>query len=116
MQLTCTDVPGAPEKICIALTGEIDLAVAGQIKARIQQCRAERPGARHIVLDLDGVRFIDSTGIRELMYAQRDARAAGLTFSISRPHGLVREVLTITGVLAALLTPGGHPLAAGAHP
>ncbi|NND03346.1 MAG: STAS domain-containing protein [Acidimicrobiia bacterium] len=78
----------------LAVTGEIDLATAPQLEARI----GSHPGDGNILLDLSDVAFMDSTGLRLLIGAHERAKNDGGTFAVVAPEGPVTKVLSITGV------------------
>ena len=84
----------------IAPSGELDIASAPEFEQAIADATAE-PGAG-LVLDLRGLTFMDSTGLRAL--AQTNARAdeAGFALSIYRGPRQIERVLEISG-LADLL-------------
>jgi len=50
-----------------------------------------------VVVDLTGVDFIDSTGLRCLLKARRDAEGRGTTVSYVHPQPMVVRLLDITG-------------------
>ena len=56
--------------LTIALSGEIDHHAARELMAQLDQTVAERLPA-HLVLDLSGVTFMDSSGIAVLLRARR---------------------------------------------
>ena len=56
----------------LSLTGEIDLANAGHLEAELR--RVEETDAGVILVDLGGISFIDSTGIKVLISAALRAR------------------------------------------
>ena len=61
----------------LRLEGELDLASAPQAEGALRGLEeADRPPAR-IVLDLRGVRFLDSTGLRVILAADSRARRDG---------------------------------------
>jgi anti-anti-sigma factor len=53
----------------IRLAGELDVSCTEPVETEI--LRAESTGARTIVIDLSGLQFIDSTGLRLLVEADR---------------------------------------------
>lgn len=61
----------------LALSGELDLAVADELVARLQELRNS---GRHLRLAELG--FIDSTGLRELIVAVSDSRRDGWKLEI----------------------------------
>ena len=64
------------------LRGELDLATVDEVRARLDELRAE---GRSVVLDLDELSFMDSTGIR-LVLGGRSAIASA-TAGASRSRG-----------------------------
>ena len=77
----------------LKVDGDIDMA-AGPIlrKALLEQ---EEQGA--IVLDLTGVSFIDSSGLRTLLDAARRAEERGDSLTLRSAGPEVRRLLEITG-------------------
>ena len=59
----------------LVVAGEIDLAVAGRFAQELETLVDDAGGSG--LVDLSGVGFIDSSGIRELLKAKRAAQAAG---------------------------------------
>lgn len=75
----------------IALVGDLDLAGA----AAFEQAVA-RPDARAVVVDLRGLAFMDSSGLRAIAVAARSAAAAGRRFSLVPGAATVMRVFDIT--------------------
>ena len=86
----------------ITLVGRLDLVSASTAKRRITDTVAE--GARQLVVDLDGVTFIDSSGLSSLVAALKAARQAGGDLRIARPNEQARVILQMT-TLDRVLTP-----------
>ena len=84
----------------VVLTGELDIATHGEAEAKLRQ--AQESGASVIVLDLRGLSFMDSTGLRLLVQADLRAREAGQRLAIVRGPDAVHRVLEITGLDAKL--------------
>jgi anti-sigma B factor antagonist len=59
------------------------------------------PGAT-IILDLSGLSFMDSTGMRLLLEADAESRANGHSLELRAPTKAVTRVLEIAGVLDRL--------------
>lgn len=74
----------------LAVHGELDLASVGGVRERIDALRAE---GRPVLLDLDGLSFMDSTGIRLILQAVEDGRGSGWRFTVTRGSDAVRRVL-----------------------
>ena len=89
--------------MALAVSGELDLASAPQLEARLKQLRGER---QTVELDLSKLEFIDSTGMRLLILAAADARQDGwnlavrpeLTPQVRRAMELASVEHLITGV------------------
>lgn len=84
----------------IRLAGELDIATAGRIEEELE--RAEASGARSIVLDLSGLTFMDSTGVRLVLSANARSRADSNRLSIVRGPASVQRVFELSGVDSTL--------------
>jgi anti-sigma B factor antagonist len=80
----------------IAVAGELDIATAPELCARLD---ATRTGRRpRLLVDLTEVEFCDSTGLRALLGAASEVRAHGGRFAIvCPPTGDVARLLDIVG-------------------
>jgi anti-anti-sigma regulatory factor len=63
---------------------------------------ASRRHASSIVVDLDGVSFIDACAISALVTARNNAQATGSTFTVTNLRPDVRRVLEVTEMLTPL--------------
>ena len=80
----------------IAVAGELDIATAPELCARLDDRRAG--GHPRLLVDLTGVDFCDSTGLRALLGAAAEVRAHGGRFAIvCPPAGDVARLLDIVG-------------------
>jgi anti-anti-sigma factor len=77
-------------------TGELDLATAPALEASLSRAFTD-PGER-VVLDLRELEFIDSSGLRTLLTARRQAGEAGKAFSLVAGHRGLERTLEIAGV------------------
>lgn len=78
--------------------GEIDMATVGQVRDTIIAVLArDKPSA--IVLDLQNVSFIDSTGIGELVRCHRAATVSGSVLTVENLAPFPRRQLWATGLL-----------------
>ena len=78
--------------------GELDLGTEDVLADELN--RAVASDAKHILLDLSGVTFIDSTGIQLLVRTNRQVAAGRLR--LVPVDGQVRRVLELTGVAGCL--------------
>jgi anti-anti-sigma factor len=92
----------------LRLSGELDLAVAAGLEARILGVCGE--GVSGIELDLSQLTFMDSTGLRALLNAQELCADHGYDFLVRPGGGQVQRLLELTGtneVLPLADTPPG---------
>lgn len=80
-----------PNATVLRLTGELDLATAPDVLAAVEAATGD--GTTRLVLDMSGVSFIDSTGVRTLLEANR---VAGNDLSLLAPSPAVTRVLELT--------------------
>jgi anti-anti-sigma factor len=86
----------------VVLSGEVDVASCGELRA----CLAGIPAdTTEVVLDLQGVTFLDSTGLAEIIRTAQHLRPDGGVVRVRNPHPHVRRLLEVTG-LTELLTDG----------
>jgi len=76
-------------------TGELDLATAPALEAALARAFDD---AEHVVLDLRELEFIDSSGLRTLLTARRQAEDADRQFSLVAGHRALERTLEIAGV------------------
>ena len=81
----------------VALEGDLDLVSAAEAGEALQTAQA---GGGAVVLDLRELRFLDSSGLRVVLEAQRRAAKAGdgATLRIATGDGEVRRVFELSGV------------------
>jgi anti-anti-sigma factor len=83
----------------ISLEGELDLATLplfDQCLARVA-ADADGQGPHHLLLDLRGLTFMDSSGRRALLAAAKGASEQGREFATVGVTDPVRKLLEITG-------------------
>jgi len=80
----------------LVVEGEVDLAEREEFGRQLSRLLAEThsPG----FVDLSGVTFMDSSGISEIVEAQRRADHDGVELVLLAPSPPVRRVLDVTGV------------------
>lgn len=87
----------APREFVIALDGELDLATEPLLTDAVRTLMAG-PVVGALVVDLAGLRFLDSSGMRALLRAHRLAEEQGATFMVVRPQPNVAELLRIAAM------------------
>ena len=88
------DVPG------IALAGEVDIAVAKQVEAALDDGIRKSAGA--FVVDLCDVDFLDSTGVSLLMRARALLGREERVLVVVCPPGPARRIFEVAGILDLL--------------
>jgi anti-sigma B factor antagonist len=87
--------------------GEIDLASAAKVKAAVDA--AADAGACYVIVDLEDVGFVDSTGIGVLLSSQRKLQARGGNLIVVCSDPLILRVFEVTSLIKVLnVTPSRH--------
>ena len=104
-------VTAADGHAVLAAAGELDIAHADELTAALHAQLARGP----VRLDLSGLTFMDSSGVRLLDTLMRDVAAQHWKLTMApQLHRAVRRVLELTGMLALL--PFESPVPAGDEP
>jgi anti-sigma B factor antagonist len=120
------DLSTTSQGLCavVRVEGEIDLDSAGELsEAALAAMQDIGPS---LVLDMSGVTFMDSTGLKVLLAVHKRAELAGGRLVLAAPTRSVNRVVSITGfdqtfavcedVESALAVLVGDPREAGATP
>jgi anti-sigma B factor antagonist len=91
-------------EVTVALAGEVDLGNAGALAQGLAQVIDAMPVS--VVIDLEQLSFLDSSGIRCLVNAAKDASAVGVHLVVRRPTPMILRALQICGVDELLLHGG----------
>jgi anti-sigma B factor antagonist len=87
-----TDTDG--DTVRIVLSGELDISTAPRVEEELQKLEEGRPAT--IVLDLRGLEFMDSTGLRVIVSADGRAREEGRTLRLVRGPEAVQRIFRVT--------------------
>jgi anti-sigma B factor antagonist len=91
--------PAGAEATVVVFEGDLDLASV----TRFEQAVEEVEAAPRIVIDLSGVRFIDSSGIHRVVRAGASRAERGLHLElVVAPSSAVDRVLEVSGLRAEL--------------
>ena len=93
LQITTTSQDGVTR---IELAGELDIATGPDLEQALETQLAQ--AARDIVLDLRGVTFIDSSGLRVVLVASRSATGEGRRLIVVPGDGQVLRVIRLAQV------------------
>jgi anti-anti-sigma factor len=90
------DITNSDGATRLALRGEFDIAYAPQLEREIR--RFAEAGGNRLVIDLRGLSFIDSTGLRIVLEARQRAANSGFDLEIVRGPEQVQRVFELTGL------------------
>ncbi len=98
----------------VRVDGELDDVAAPELAGRL--AALDRQGPR-LALDLTGVRYLGSAGVRALVELAEGLAARGRSLEVAAPPGTIaRRVLDLSGVAAALGLLDAPPSRGGAPP
>lgn len=90
-----------PEAVRVSLEGELDLSSALTFDDELRRIEDAANGDP-LVLDLRGLKFMDSTGLRLIVSAHQRARRRGSRLSIVHATKAIRRIFRLTGMLDRL--------------
>jgi anti-sigma B factor antagonist len=85
------------DRVVLSLRGELDLTSVPQFEHELQAAEATNPG--RLVIDLSGLDFMDSTGLRALLQARERAKGNHHELALRRGPRQVQRVLELTKTL-----------------
>ena len=80
----------------LAISGEVDVVAAPELRDRLTELIGD--GTPQVIVDLDDVDFIDSTGLGVLVGAVRRARAASGDVRLATSSARLTRLLDATGL------------------
>ena len=80
----------------LVLSGELDAASAPELQRQLDEVLAQ-PHAR-VMLDLNGLSFVDSAGVSVLIKAKQTAESDGRTLVLRRPTEQLERVFAVVGL------------------
>jgi anti-anti-sigma factor len=81
--------------------GELDVAGTPALEDALAEV-ADAPGLRGVVVDLSGLDFMDSSGLRAVVLADRRLQDEGLRFALVRGGEPVQRVFELTRMIDRL--------------
>ena len=81
--------------LIVSAKGRIDGANATEVQGVLSN--AFEPGIKLMLLDLGGLTYISSAGLRVIMLTARTLDRSGAKFAVGSPSGPIREVFQISG-------------------
>jgi anti-anti-sigma factor len=95
-ELVQWSVHRAGDEVTVVLVGEVDISNEAALGVALAEVVGMTPA--RIAIDLAGVSYLDSSGVRCLLNVAKHAAAAGSELVVCRPAGIVLRVLEICGV------------------
>jgi anti-sigma B factor antagonist len=84
------------DRIILALQGELDMANAPLLQGAVES--DQLAGTATVVLDLQELTFLDSTGLRIILSARELCWRRGQEFAVTPGSPQVQRLLSVTGV------------------
>jgi anti-sigma B factor antagonist len=101
MPFRCEVVPDG-DVVQVRPFGELDIATAPQVAAPLGELSAD--GHRKVVLDLAGLTFVDSTGMRVIVEAHQAAARHGIEFEVLPGPPAVQRAFEVAGLTKLLFS------------
>ena len=95
------EVSRQADEALVLLAGELDPHSADSLAEALHELGSDE-SIRRVVLDLSGVAFIDSSGLRVLLSAHEALTAGGAALVLRSPSDAVCRLLEITDLLDRL--------------
>ena len=86
-------------RVVLAVFGDLDLASSDVVGARLDELRA---AGEAVLLDIDALDFMDSSGLRMVLQAAEKSDASGWSFSLTPGPEQVRRLFESTRVTERL--------------
>ena len=100
-----------PGQVCVRLKGELDIATAPVVRDRIAELKRR---GHHLVLDLRGLSFIDSSGLNLVLGLAAESTRDGWELSLIPGSSVVQRIFKLTETERRL--PFRDPEPNGKHP
>ena len=81
----------------VVLTGELDITTYADAEKQVTAAEQTTPAL--LIIDLAGLQFVDSTGVRLILAADQRAREQSRRLAIRLGDGLARRVFGALGLL-----------------
>jgi anti-sigma B factor antagonist len=88
--------------VSIEVEGEVDLATVDELQHAIDAVFVDSD--EHLVVDLTGSSFLDSTGLKALVMSNRKFDEAGRSFAIAVSAGPISRLVDLSGVNTTIRT------------
>jgi len=96
MELTLNVYPGTSGSTVIAVGGEIDVYTAPKLREKL--INLVESGSYHLIVDMEEVEFLDSTGLGVLVGGLKRVRAHDGSIDLVCTQGRILRIFRITGL------------------
>ena len=90
------------DELTVFLEGSLDESTSFLVESELDKIMAK--DMKDVILDMEGVKYISSIGIRVLMLAYKGSIKSGKKISISNISEKSREILKTVGILSLFST------------
>ncbi|WP_214401993.1 STAS domain-containing protein [Pseudonocardia lacus] len=97
-QITLATSTPSPGKVVLEVGGEVDMLTSPQLRAAVLE-QFETEGVGTVVLDLDGVTFLGTSGLAVLIEVREAAQTSGVDLRLVCTARRVLRPLTIAGLV-----------------
>ncbi|WP_182901691.1 STAS domain-containing protein [Microbispora sp. H10830] len=103
--LTPVSAPVADHVLVVALDGALDYTNAERLRQDVEAALGEEH--RELVLDLSGVNFCDSTGIRILLSVRKLIQERNGAVTLAGLNARLARIFRVTGLISAFIVVPG---------
>src|SRR3954454_10963046 len=96
-QLVSIDVQRDGDNVVLRIAGELDMYSEGQLQHVLSEIDGDDE-VRAVVLDLSQTEFLDSSGLRAMLSAERWLQSHGRAMFVRSPSPLVARLLEVTAL------------------
>jgi anti-sigma B factor antagonist len=93
VSVTARESAGEPYTL-VQITGEADVTNTDQLRRQLDAEVSQRP--RMLIIDLSGLRFMDSSALHELLRVNRALDRQGGALALVSPQAAVAKILRLT--------------------
>ncbi|HSM58638.1 MAG TPA: STAS domain-containing protein [Candidatus Sulfomarinibacteraceae bacterium] len=97
----------------ITVSGRVDSSTAHELEEALENCISD--GRHNLVLEMSGVDYLSSAGLRALVAALRASKKRGGDVRIANPSERVSEVMSLAGLDALFETYEDVTVAVGSY-
>jgi anti-sigma B factor antagonist len=93
VSVTARESEGQPYTL-VEITGEADVTNTDELRRLLDEEVARQP--RTLIIDLSGLRFMDSSALHALLWANRSLDRQGRVLALVSPQAAVAKILRLT--------------------